>query len=515
MYYTLSDFLKENKIPEIRLLTERKSFDDVIIKAISVQELPAQTFIDHNELVLSTAIGCQNETIFLRLIEELSHAAAVFLTFFDENFAVPPSVIDLANSRGLPLFWIPWEYRFYEIQEYVLERIQNKKVEVYHRLQVDLFNSFFETGSLQDATLLIESVLKRPVSILDKKRKLLGCSRYTPISHNELSEDFELPICVGESLFGYLIFHFVSPESPPLEKESILNRFICFPLSLWFQRKSTEELLVSKLKDDFVWNLASGSYHSFQDMVIQGNNLRFDLTCPYTCVILRVVADSDYGTNNQYSNEAAISVSSIETLLIVSAQKHQLKAMVAGRSFEFVAYLENKGDQPVQKINSFLDYMDKELKQMFSNYSFYWGISEVSLKPSNFGQLYKNASIALQHSLNSNKARYRCTYQDTKESQILSILSSNREVQQLVQETIGKLRIYDLDSNIDLMGTLMEYIKCNYNASQTARNLHIHRQSLLYRFEKIEELTELSLNRHQDLFLLEVCARILIGDNHI
>ena len=150
---------------------------------------------------------------------------------------------------------------------------------------------------------------------------------------------------------------------------------------------------------------------------------------------------------------------------------------------------------------------------MFPNYSFYWGISEISLKPSNFEQLYKNASIALQHSLNSNRTRYRCTYQDTKEAQILSVLSSSHEVQQLIQETIGKLQAYDVDSNIDLMGTLMEYIKCNYNTSQTARNLHIHRQSLLYRFEKIEELTELSLNRHQDLFLLEICARLLVGDN--
>ena len=90
MHYTLSDFLKENKIPEIRLLTTPQSFDNVVITAISVQELPAEIFIDHNELVLSTAIGCQDEPTFLRLIEELSHAAAVFLTFSDENFVIPP-----------------------------------------------------------------------------------------------------------------------------------------------------------------------------------------------------------------------------------------------------------------------------------------------------------------------------------------------------------------------------------------------------------------------------------------
>ena len=59
-----------------------------------------------------------------------------------------------------------------------------------------------------------------------------------------------------------------------------------------------------------------------------------------------------------------------------------------------------------------------------------------------------------------------------------------------------------------LLKTLTEFIRTNYNTSQTARNLHIHRQSLLYRLEKIETLTNLSLDRHDDLFILEVFTRI-------
>ena len=43
---------------------------------------------------------------------------------------------------------------------------------------------------------------------------------------------------------------------------------------------------------------------------------------------------------------------------------------------------------------------------------------------------------------------------------------------------------------------------------QTARSLHIHRQSLSYRLEKIEQLTGMSLGSHEDLFLLEVYSRI-------
>ncbi|MFQ7031480.1 MAG: helix-turn-helix domain-containing protein [Clostridium sp.] len=52
-------------------------------------------------------------------------------------------------------------------------------------------------------------------------------------------------------------------------------------------------------------------------------------------------------------------------------------------------------------------------------------------------------------------------------------------------------------------------MRCNYNKSETARELNLHRQSLIYRLKKIEELTGLSLNDHDSLYLLESCLRLL------
>ena len=78
----------------------------------------------------------------------------------------------------------------------------------------------------------------------------------------------------------------------------------------------------------------------------------------------------------------------------------------------------------------------------------------------------------------------------------------------MANETLSRLQQYDVNSGINLMGTLAKFIDCNYHISLTARELHIHRQSLLYRLEKIEALTEMSLSSHKDLFLLEVFSRI-------
>ena len=76
------------------------------------------------------------------------------------------------------------------------------------------------------------------------------------------------------------------------------------------------------------------------------------------------------------------------------------------------------------------------------------------------------------------------------------------------KETLSKLAEYEKTSSMDLMKTLTEFIKSNYNTSLTARNLHLNRQSLLYRLKKIEMLTQLSLSDRRDLLLLEIFTRI-------
>ena len=156
--------------------------------------------------------------------------------------------------------------------------------------------------------------------------------------------------------------------------------------------------------------------------------------------------------------------------------------------------------------------IDGETMETVTDFNFLgsW-ISEITCKAPDFAQLYKDAALALGYCINSNQQRYRFTYQDTKDLQIISVLSGNPQILAIAADTIAALRKYVTSSGIDLMGTLIEYINCNYNISLTARNLHIHRQSLLYRLEKIEALTEMSLSNHKDLFLLEICTRILSG----
>ncbi len=63
----------------------------------------------------------------------------------------------------------------------------------------------------------------------------------------------------------------------------------------------------------------------------------------------------------------------------------------------------------------------------------------------------------------------------------------------VIHPALGFLEDYDNKNNAELYHTLYVFLRCNCSLVQTAQTLHIHRNSLLYRIERIRELTGVDL----------------------
>lgn len=66
------------------------------------------------------------------------------------------------------------------------------------------------------------------------------------------------------------------------------------------------------------------------------------------------------------------------------------------------------------------------------------------------------------------------------------------------QYVLGRLVAYDRAHNADLLNTLRTYFRCNGNAVEAAERLFLHRNSLLYRLQRIEDLTGIDLKDPHD-----------------
>lgn len=509
MSYTLREFLDGGIVPKIRLLTSIKDFSAVPVDAVSVQELPVDGFIRPNELVLSTAIGCiDDEQAFLRLVEDVSRAgaAAMILAFRDASFTVPEGVIARANALGLALFTIPWEYRFAQISERVSREVSLKSAEAFRGLQAELFDLYFEAMPLSKAAGAIYANLAAPVMITDKAHEVRGfAGSEAPLDEREY---LWTDIAINDNVSGFLG---LCPAQRPLPADDeLIKRYIAFPLSMWFNQERVEGLVTAKFKNDFVWNLASENYDSLDDMARQGERLHFDISKPYTCILMRAVPPESAAPAYAYSMEAAAASASIEEILDTEGRARRLSLMYADRSLEFILFIENRRDNAQRDVEEYADAAGKLLLGKYPSYRFYWGISEITYDTHDFSRLYNKAALALGYCMSSKNEKYSFTYKDTKEAQIVSAIADNSEIKAMAADLLSRIVENDRAGHAELMATLAEYIKNNYNTSLTARELHIHRQSLLYRLEKIEALTGMSLKSHRDMFLLEVCTRIFM-----
>jgi len=513
MNYTLQDLLQSQLIPDVKILTESMDYSQKNISDISVQELPIDGFIQKDELILSTAVGyTQNPAVFMELIQsaKLAQATAIIFTFKNDAMEIPRQTIEYANQIALPLLVIPWKYRFSTVQKTILTAIEENKLLIFKKLQHTLFNLFFEEQSLEIAANTISETLMIPVKITDTFDTMVT---KTTRSENidgmsPANNPYKVKIKISGAFFGYLYLYNVFSDNSLLNKEEIIEEYITFPLSLWFNRKNIENITTMHLKNNFVYNLANGTYTSFAEVTQQGLYLKFNLSLSYTCIAMRVNLIHDIPKTQIYSKKISENLSIIERILIQEGKDCHTKIMVGNLNLNFIIYIENKPTNPIKNIHTYIDNAEIKIKKSFPAFSFYWGISETSTEIQNFNTLYKHAFLALQYCLHKKNNQYRFTYKDTKKALIISVLSNNPDIKNNAAETLKKLLCYDSKSGIALFDTLTEYMKTNYNISKTARNLHIHRQSLLYRLEKIENLTGMSLNNHDDLFVLESFARI-------
>jgi len=91
---------------------------------------------------------------------------------------------------------------------------------------------------------------------------------------------------------------------------------------------------------------------------------------------------------------------------------------------------------------------------------------------------------------------------------LLIMLEDIPDVRLFMQQTVGPLVTYDEQHRSSLMETLDAYFNYHGNISKTAESLFIHRNTLLYRLDRIQELTEHDLSQANMRLALQLALKL-------
>lgn len=93
------------------------------------------------------------------------------------------------------------------------------------------------------------------------------------------------------------------------------------------------------------------------------------------------------------------------------------------------------------------------------------------------------------------------------------MLINNEIARDYYYNIIKPLVEHDKDSNDDLITSLKEYAINQCNVTKAAKELYIHRNTLTYRLNKIEDILNCNLDNYDIQLSLQLALKTLESDN--
>ncbi|MFD1334607.1 PucR family transcriptional regulator [Oceanobacillus iheyensis] len=555
MGLTVEEVLREELLIDAKVVTGKLLTSKKDVQWISVIELPVENFVRKNEIVLTTAIGCKNDPdLFMEFVKDVieSKAAALMIALGRFIYDIPKEVIDMAKQHDFVIIVLPWEIRFANIVETVMLQLTDagsKERKRSERVQQKLLNLILAEHDLNHILSFIQEEMEATIYLSDRYGNLFDRELYTEqvqerwkqnvvngkvprqqtVQNNNdpLIQKFDLieetqsehalvqiPILqVSGEPQGYL---FVSlPEGE--EKESFLttNRVhiiehAATTIALWLSKRNAIEETKIRLRSDFVDELAKGYFQSYEEAVSRAGLLGYELHNEYVCIVgfaenMERIFERRVQEGHTFESWKKSMHRYIEEEIIYAATTLERQWLLTRNEEVFLIYLQVEHQTDHEYATDFLDMIDRRLQHLLPDIEMIWGLGKRVKHFSDYHVSYQQARTALK--IGYRKEKRRTWYDQTGLDRILLNLYEFDDMQEMMKNTITPLIKYEAERQMDLIGTFTAFHQYRGNVSQTARSLHLHRQSLLYRLRKIESLTGLSLNNSDHLFLLELCLK--------
>ena len=112
------------------------------------------------------------------------------------------------------------------------------------------------------------------------------------------------------------------------------------------------------------------------------------------------------------------------------------------------------------------------------------GISEPLSRPSRAPNAVREATWAVRVAVTTSQRTARFA-----DATMFSALRDPEEARVVVDRVLGRLIDYDATHSSDMVATLDTFLRCDRSWVQAARELAVHRQTVVYRIQRVEEIT--------------------------
>lgn len=132
------------------------------------------------------------------------------------------------------------------------------------------------------------------------------------------------------------------------------------------------------------------------------------------------------------------------------------------------------------------------------------GVGDGCVLPAEIARSYTQARAAIDAAARMGRGPVVVAFDDLGVHRLLLQVPDLGELRAFADDVLG-----ELGAQPDLLTTLTVWFSCNGSPQRTARELHVHPNTVTYRVRRIEELTGLRLDHYRDRLMAQVACEIV------
>jgi PucR family transcriptional regulator, purine catabolism regulatory protein len=501
---------------------------------IHPEESPASKTLQRGEMILlapqeSNSTRLSSDVEIVRLASD-TQAAAVVLS---ENPS--PTAIAEANAYGMPVLTLPMGSRIRLVEKAIVSLLVDRKGQI-ERRGTQIYRQLTQISSrnegmpelisamarltnkavvIQDKRLqiLYSAVQPQFVAVWDEIENFLRKLDNLPVDFQDRHRVSEIdnpvlmqsiptpgiarlvsPVITKDVGRGYLSI--IGRDSDLDDIDLLVTEHGAAACALEMAKAKAISDTEKRLRGTFLDRLLIGDV-SQQEAIRQGERFEHDMTQTHMAIVLA------------WQGDKTPSLRRLETIVnsVVNAQRASALVWQREREDEVLLFEATDPKDPVGAAMKLAKSLSSEIQRQYPSSRVAIGLGQPAREIASWRSSYRDAVQALDLAirLQTDTPLY---IGDLGVYQLILSLSDREKLSGFCERTLGPLLEYDMRQHADLIKTLEAFFACHGNLSQTAEMLIVHRNTLLYRMNRINEIAQIDLNRPETRLALHLALTI-------
>ncbi|MBZ3766336.1 PucR family transcriptional regulator [Bacillus cereus] len=532
----LYDIMKIPIFDQAKLIAGHKGVEQEVYTVNMMDAPDIIHFLKRNELLVTSAYHFKDDMYALRkLIIQMKKQGCTALGIKTKRFLqeIPEEIISLADEIYFPIIELPFDIGLGDLVNQTLSYILDMRTnELHQAMQIhQQFSNHIISG--KGINMILEnlsSLIQLPVVLLDyhlrpisehnntkasiqNLKKFFINGRKLPLSTIEIVT-FSLltktrdtvsifPIYTQNNQYSYLVIDgFISPlnRSMILAVEQAAN-VLAFELI----KEHSLRQYSRRIQDEFFTNVINSVFSTQDEIINLGKEFNLSFDQKYICIIGKIDIKEFTMSFMEYQEEKDLIYDLIEEEL---------------NSYTANVHLFIKDDMYVLLVNCDVIWRETEKEQMISLlkniqvkiYSYFqksisFGIANSSEQLLHISHSFKEATDAFYYGEMSGSKEFIEIYQAKEISAILRMIPQE-QLKKFYESTLHSLAKENEKDHSVLLHTLSVYLETHCAISETAKRLFLHRNTVIYRLEKCEEILGRNIKDPNETLQLRIAFRI-------